>query len=90
MKQLFTGSIVALISIIFSLQNAEQVSVKFIIWTLPDISLALILILALMIGIVISLLFMASPYYKKNKIIENQKEHILELEKRINDQVRST
>jgi uncharacterized integral membrane protein len=89
MKQLFTGSIIALLSIIFALQNAVRVNVKFMIWTLPEISLALLLILALIIGIIICLLYMASPYYQKNKIIQEQKTRLLELEKRIGESQQS-
>jgi lipopolysaccharide assembly protein A len=53
---LIIGIVVGAITVIFALQNVIPVSVKFLAWQL-DGSLALILILAVIAGLVISTLF---------------------------------
>ena len=83
MRQLIIAIIIALLAVIFALQNADPVTVKLFLWDLPNTSLALLLLITLVIGIVSSLLFMTSSVYNKNKIISTQKKRILELEKEI-------
>lgn len=83
MRQLIIAIVIALLAVIFALQNADPVTVKLFLWDLPNTSLALLLLITLVIGIVSGLLFMTSSVYNKNKIISTQKKRILELEKEI-------
>ena len=82
MRQLIIALIIALVAIIFALQNADPVTVKLFIWQ-PTFSMALILVVTLIIGIVAGLLFNAPGIYKKNKVVSAQKKRILELESEI-------
>jgi len=81
MRQLAIAIIIALIAIIFALQNSEPVNVNLLFWELTDTSMALVLMITLIIGIISGLLFLAPGIYKRNKTIQEQKRRILELQK---------
>ncbi|MBL0342164.1 MAG: LapA family protein [Bacteroidetes bacterium] len=83
MRQLIIAIVIALMAIVFALQNADPVTVELFFWNLPNTSLALLLVITLIIGIISGLLFMASSVYSKNQIVSAQKKRILELEKQI-------
>lgn len=81
MRQLIIAILIALIAIIFALQNAETVNVNILFWELTNTSMALVLMITLIIGIISGLLFLAPGIYKRNKTIQEQKRRILELQK---------
>ncbi len=83
MRQLIIALIIAVLAIVFALQNADTVSVELFFWNLPNTSLALLIVIALIIGIFVGLLFMSSSVYSKNKVIGAQKKRIQELERDI-------
>jgi lipopolysaccharide assembly protein A len=71
--------IIAAIAVIFALQNTAVTTVTFLFWKF-DGSLALILMLALIAGAVVSIL-VSSPALIRDKLtIRNQKKQISELE----------
>lgn len=71
--------IIAAIAVIFALQNTAVTTVTFLFWKF-DGSLALILLLALIAGAVVSIL-VSSPALIRDKLtIRNQKKQIAELE----------
>ena len=80
MRQLITGIIIALIAVIFALQNSDQVTVGFLAWTLPPMSMALVLLITLVIGLIAGMLFLAPGVYKRNKLIQAQRDRINTLE----------
>ncbi len=84
MRQLITAIVIAIIAIIFALQNNILVTVRLIFWDLPYANLALVLVLTIIMGIVIGLLFLAPGIYKRNQTISAQKKRIAELERDIN------
>lgn len=57
---------IALIMVIFTLQNAEPIDVKFLFWNIRG-SLALILLLSFIAGVVTSFMLSLSSAMKKNK-----------------------
>jgi lipopolysaccharide assembly protein A len=81
MRQLAIAIVIALVAIIFALQNAEPVTVNILFWELTNTSMALVLMITLIIGIISGLLFLAPGIYKRNKTIQEQKRRILELQK---------
>jgi lipopolysaccharide assembly protein A len=82
MRQLIIAIIIALAAIIFALQNSDPVTVTLFAWEFTT-SMALILIITLIIGVVAGLLFLAPGVYNRNKVIAAQKKRILELEAKI-------
>jgi len=72
--------IIAIAAVVFALQNAGPVTISFFMWDLPQASLALVLLITLIIGIIIGLLFLTSSVYRRNKTITTQKKRIEELE----------
>lgn len=57
---------IALIMVIFTLQNAEPIDVKFLFWNIRG-SLALVLLLSFIAGVVTSFMLSLSSAMKKNK-----------------------
>ena len=80
MRQLIIAVAVALLAIVFALQNDILITVRLIFWELPHANLALVLVLTLMMGLVIGLLFMAPGIYRRNQVIATQKKRLLEFE----------
>ena len=83
MKQLIFALIIALIAVIFALQNSEPVTVNFFFWELADVSMVLVLLGTLVVGILVGLMFLATGIFKRNSTISSQKKRIVELEKEI-------
>jgi len=71
--------IIAALAVIFALQNTAVTTVTFLLWTFNG-SLALILLLSLIAGAVVSIL-VSSPALIRDKLtIRNQKKRLAELE----------
>ncbi|HEX5000881.1 MAG TPA: LapA family protein [Bacteroidia bacterium] len=81
MRQLISALIIALAAIVFALQNASPVNVKFFVWEVTDASLALVLITTLIIGMVSGMFFLIPGMMKRNKSIGELKKQISKLEK---------
>jgi putative membrane protein len=65
MKQLIFAIVIALLAVIFALQNSAPVKVNLYFWEV-NISLALLIILLLVMGIVTGLLIMSKKVYNKH------------------------
>jgi uncharacterized integral membrane protein len=83
MRQLIIGIAIALIAIIFALQNNNLVAVRLIFWELPTANLSLVLVITLVLGLVIGMLFLAPGIYRRNQVIAAQKKRLGELEKEV-------
>lgn len=83
MRQLIMAIIIAVAAVVFAIQNSDPVTVKLFFWDFTDISMALVLLITLIIGILSGLLFLTPGVYKRNQTISAQKNRILELEKQI-------
>jgi len=73
-KGLIIGIVLALVMVIFTLQNPANLQVKFLFWKVTDIPVALFLILSISFGVMITMIFslMSSNRYKSEnkKLIE--------------------
>ncbi|NES18634.1 MAG: DUF1049 domain-containing protein [Symploca sp. SIO3E6] len=83
---LILASIIALLAIIFALQNSVTIEIVFGIWRLEE-SLALILLLVLTVGFIIGLLVSIPAITKKEWKILSQKKRIVELENKLSEHI---
>ncbi|MEA2087394.1 MAG: LapA family protein [Candidatus Caldatribacteriota bacterium] len=77
--QLIVAIIVAILAVVFALQNAVPITVSFLTWRFES-SLALVLLITLALGIIMSLLVSVPSMIKTRKMIFSQKKKIQELE----------
>lgn len=80
MRQLIIAIVIALVAVIFAIQNATPATVKFLLWTIPETSMALMLLITLVIGMIAGMLFLAPGIYRRNQTIEQQRQRIDRLE----------
>jgi uncharacterized integral membrane protein len=71
--------IVAILAVVFALQNAVPITVSFLTWRFES-SLALVLLITLALGIIMSLLVSVPSMIRTRKIISDKKKKIQELE----------
>jgi uncharacterized integral membrane protein len=83
--QLITAIVVAILAVVFALQNAIPITVSFLGWKFES-SLALVLLITLALGILMSLLVSVPSMIKRRKIISNQKKKIQELESGLHEE----
>ena len=83
MRQLIIAVTIALIAIIFALQNNNLVTVRLIFWDLPHANLAMVLVITLIGGMIMGMLFLAPGIYKRNQIVNSQKKRLAQLENEI-------
>ena len=86
--QLIVAIIVASLAVVFALQNAVPITVSFLTWRFES-SLALVLLITLALGILMSLLVSVPSMIKRRKMISNQKKKIQELESRLQKETES-
>jgi uncharacterized integral membrane protein len=77
--QLIVAIIVAILAVVFALQNAVPITVSFLTWRFES-SLALVLLITFALGILMSLLVSVPSMIKRKRMISNQKKEIQELE----------
>ena len=81
---LILALVVAVIAVIFALQNTMPITVTFLVWKL-DQSLALVLLMAIALGVIIGLLTI-SPTVIRSKIqLSSRKKKIDTLEKSLQE-----
>ncbi len=83
MRQLIIAVIIAVLAVVFALQNSDPVVVRLFYWDLGNASMALVLLFTFIIGIITGLLMMVTGIYKRNQIVGAQKKRILELERQL-------
>ena len=64
---LFIAALIAILAVIFALQNAISITVSFLFWK-AESSLALILILAFIAGLITSFLFNFISHIKRTRV----------------------
>jgi len=77
--QLVVAIIIAILAVVFALQNAVPIAVSFLTWRFES-SLALVLLITVALGIIMSLLVSVPSKIKRMKLISSQKKKIQELE----------
>ena len=76
---LIMAIVIAILVVFFALQNAIPITVSFLTWKFES-SLALVLLITIALGVLMSLLVSVPSKIKKMKMILNQKKRIQELE----------
>lgn len=76
----------AIITVIFALQNPIPVGVTFLVWKFEG-SLALVLMLTFALGALVSLLVSIPAIVKRRSAISTQKKKIEELENRLRERI---
>lgn len=76
------GAIMAILAVVFALQNAAVVTINFGVWQLEQ-SLAVILITTLGLGIIISILLSLPTILKRGWLNSQQKQKISELQNKL-------
>ena len=84
MKFTIIAVLIALLAVIFALQNAQTVMVKLYFWDLSA-SMALMMLITLLIGMASGMLVLFPNIYRKNSSIKSHSRKIKELEKQISD-----
>jgi uncharacterized integral membrane protein len=80
---LFISLFIAILAVIFALQNTAQVTVSFLIWNFQG-SLALVLLLSLSVGALISFLASLPTLLKSRWSIRGHKRKLIEMEASLN------
>jgi len=83
---LILALIIALLAIVFALQNAVPIEIVFGLWRLEE-SLALVLLLTLTVGFVVGLLVSMPTITRREWKISNQKKKIIELENKLTENI---
>ncbi len=76
--------IIAILAVVFALQNADIILVTFLIWRFEG-SLALVLLLTFVMGAIVSLLALLPWIIKKGLIAFSQKKKIKESERKLEE-----
>lgn len=72
--------ILAVLLVIFTIQNSVQITINFLFWKLSDVPLVLALLICLIIGVVMTMLFYYPKIWKLNSRIKEQQKQIDKLE----------
>ena len=81
---LIAALIIAVIAVIFALQNSLAVTISFFAWKVAG-SLSLILLITLAIGVVIGLLVIAPAHIKNTLAVSGHRKRIGSLEKELDE-----
>jgi uncharacterized integral membrane protein len=84
-KGLIIGILLALVMVIFTLQNPENLQVKFLFWKVAEVPVALFTILSISFGVIISMIFSLTGNNRHKAEIEDLKEEINSLESELNE-----
>jgi uncharacterized integral membrane protein len=79
---LLIAALIAVLAVIFALQNAVPITVSFLFWQVKS-SLALILIVAFIAGLITSFLFNILSNIKRNRATASQEKEIEETKKEV-------
>lgn len=81
-KGFVTGLVLAVVMVIFTLQNPLSVQIKFLFWKIPEIPAGLFLILSISLGVIIAAIFslMSNNRYKSENKKLKQEINLLEAE----------
>ena len=81
---LILALLIAIIAVIFALQNTATVTIGFFAWQVTG-SLSLVLLVTLAIDVVIGFLFLAPSAVKSSFQVSGHRKHITSLEKELAD-----
>ncbi len=84
-KGLIIGIFLALLMVIFTLQNSANIEVKFLLWKVVDVPVALFMILSILFGVIISVIFSLTGKNRYKSEIEVLKDEIDSLESELKE-----
>ena len=82
---LIVALVIAIVAVIFALQNTMAITISFLAWQLPDKPLSLVLLVTLAIGVVIGLLVLAPSAIKNSMSASSQRKRVGSLEKELDE-----
>jgi uncharacterized integral membrane protein len=82
MKQTAIAAVFALAIVVFAIQNADNVDVHFLFWN-ARCSMALLLVVVMIIGIIAGMLVTATGLRKRNAALRVAEKRIAKLERRM-------
>lgn len=83
-RSLIIGLVVALLAVIFTLQNIDPTSIKLLFWELQA-STALVIIIALLLGAIVAILMSIGGSNTKKREIADLREENRDLKMRLKD-----
>ena len=81
---LIVALIIAIVAVIFALQNTMTITIAFLAWEVTG-SLSLVLLITLAIGVVIGLLVLSPSAIKSSLSVSSNRKRIGSLEKELDD-----
>jgi uncharacterized membrane protein YciS (DUF1049 family) len=84
MVYLILALVIAILAVIFALQNSMTVTITFLVWEVTG-SLSLVLLITLGIGILIGLLVLAPSAIKSSFAVSSNRKRIGALEKELDE-----
>ena len=82
---LIVALVIAILAVIFALQNSMPITISFLVWKLTDAPLSLVLLITLAIGVVIGLLVLSPSAIKNSFAASSNRKRIGSLEKDLDD-----
>ncbi len=64
MRGIIVGLVLAVLVAVFAVQNSQQVTIQAYFWSLPGVSLVLVILLSALVGVVLGALIGASRMWK--------------------------
>jgi len=81
---LIAALVIALIAVIFALQNTMTITISFLAWEVTG-SLSLVLLVTLVIGVLVGLLFLAPSTIKNSMAVSSHRKRVGSLEKELDE-----
>lgn len=78
--------IVALLTVVFAVANTATVPVSILVAEFQDVSIVLLVVIALLLGVLITYIGMLPAYVRSKRIISGQRKKIIGLEKSMAEQ----
>ena len=75
--------IFALLISIFAVQNPQQVTLRFLLWDLPSLSLVLVIFFSTAMGVLITILFSLTRYLRLTIRIHDLQARLKQMEKKL-------
>jgi lipopolysaccharide assembly protein A len=81
---LVIGLIVAILAVIFALQNSTPTVINFLFWPTGEVSLALVLLVTFLLGVVATVLVLLPGIIRRNTQLRGMKKKVGQMDKLVN------
>ena len=82
---LIVALVIAILAVIFALQNSMTITIAFLAWQVNGLPLSLVLLITLAIGVVIGLLVLAPSAIKSSITVSGHRKRISSLEQELEE-----